>query len=84
MLRECRFDRDLPGDLEVLGPVDLPVGVRRPAGIDPRDEVVRMLVRVPRAQGLALAGVLRRATGVLSARRDNVPVRVQIDPLHIG
>ncbi len=80
LLRECRF----AGDVEVLGPVDLPVGVRRPAGIDAQLEVVRMLVRVPREQGLALAAVLRRATAVLSARRENVPVRVQIDPLHIG
>ena len=80
LLRECRF----AGDVEVLGPVDLPVGVRRPAGVDAQLEVVRMLVRVPRGQGLALAAALRRATAVLSARRENVPVRVQIDPLHIG
>ena len=80
LLRECRF----AGDVEVLGPVDLPVGVRRPAGVDVQLEVVRMLVRVPRGQGLALAAALRRATAVLSARRENVPVRVQIDPLHIG
>ena len=32
----------------------------------------------------ALAAALRRATGVLSARHDHAPVRVQIDPLHIG
>jgi primosomal protein N' (replication factor Y) len=46
--------------------------------------VSRMLVRVPRGGGLALAAALRRATGVLSARHDQEPVRVQIDPLHIG
>jgi primosomal protein N' (replication factor Y) (superfamily II helicase) len=72
------------GAVDVLGPVDLPAGVRRPAGVDAGTDVVRMLVRVGRDQGLTLAGALRRATGVLSARRDNVPVRVQIDPLHIG
>ena len=44
----------------------------------------RMLVRVPRDAGLPLAAALRRAAGVLSARRDHEPVRVQIDPLHIG
>jgi primosomal protein N' (replication factor Y) len=43
-----------------------------------------MLVRVPRTEGLALAAALRRAAGVLSARHDQQPVRVQIDPLHIG
>lgn len=84
MIEECRFPDFPVGDVDVLGPVELPAGVRRPAGIDAQTEVVRMLVRVARGQGLALAGVLRRATGVLSARRENVPVRVQIDPLHIG
>jgi primosomal protein N' (replication factor Y) len=74
----------LPGDAGVLGPVDLPPGVRRPAGVAAEAEVIRMLVRVDRDQGLALAAALRRATGVLSARRDREPVRVQIDPLHIG
>jgi primosomal protein N' (replication factor Y) len=43
-----------------------------------------MLVRVPRQRGLALAAALRRATGVVSARHDSEPARVQIDPLHIG
>ncbi|MCV7193627.1 primosomal protein N' [Mycolicibacterium brumae] len=69
---------------EVLGPVELPAGVRRPAGLPADAEVIRMLVRVPRGRGLDLAGALRRATGVLSARREHDPVRVQIDPLRIG
>jgi primosomal protein N' (replication factor Y) len=43
-----------------------------------------MLVRVPRDGGLALGAALRRATVVMSARHDQQPVRVQIDPLHIG
>jgi primosomal protein N' (replication factor Y) (superfamily II helicase) len=43
-----------------------------------------MLVRVPREQGLALAASLRRGVGVLSARQTHDPVRVQMDPLHIG
>ena len=74
----------LPPDADVLGPVDLPSGARRPSG-QPGDGVVsRMLVRVGRNAGLELAASLRRATGVVSARRDNQPVRVQIDPLHIG
>ncbi|BBX02868.1 primosome assembly protein PriA [Mycolicibacterium moriokaense] len=75
---------DLPAGAEPLGPVDLPLGVRRPPGTAPEKPVVRMLVRVPRDAGLPLAAALRRAAGVLSARRDNEPVRVQIDPLHIG
>ncbi|WP_264076721.1 primosomal protein N' [Mycolicibacterium houstonense] len=74
----------LPDTAETLGPVDLPVGARRPPGLDPDAEVGRMLVRVPRDGGLELAAALRRATAVLSARHDQQPCRIQIDPLHIG
>ncbi|WP_193561363.1 primosomal protein N' [Mycolicibacterium hodleri] len=74
----------LPEDAEILGPVELPPGARRPPGTEREAEVSRMLVRVPRDIGLGLASALRRATGVFSARHDQPPVRVQIDPLHIG
>jgi primosomal protein N' (replication factor Y) len=74
----------LPGNADLLGPVELPSGARRPPGTPADSPVSRMLVRVPRDGGLALAAALRRATGVLSARHDQEPVRVQIDPLHIG
>jgi primosomal protein N' (replication factor Y) len=74
----------LPGSADLLGPVDLPTGARRPPGTPAAGPVKRMLVRVPRSDGLELAAALRRATGVLSARHDQQPVRVQIDPLHIG
>jgi primosomal protein N' (replication factor Y) len=75
---------ELPESADLLGPVDLPLGVRRPPGTPSIGPVSRMLVRVPRGDGLELAAALRRATGVLSARHDQEPVRVQIDPLHIG
>jgi primosomal protein N' (replication factor Y) len=74
----------LPDGADLLGPVDPPPGVRRPAGTPAGVPVTRMLVRVRREQGLALAASLRRGVGVLSARQDHEPVRVQIDPLHIG
>jgi primosomal protein N' (replication factor Y) (superfamily II helicase) len=74
----------LPDDTETLGPVDLPPGVRRPAGSPADVPVTRMLVRVRRELGLELTGALRRGVGVLSARQTHEPVRVQIDPLHIG
>ncbi|MBP3086680.1 primosomal protein N' [Mycolicibacterium fortuitum] len=74
----------LPAVAETLGPVDLPAGARRPPGLDTDAEVSRMLVRVPRDGGLELAAALRRATAVLSARKDQQPCRIQIDPLHIG
>jgi len=81
---EARLPGPITGPVDVLGPVDLPAGARRPPGVEPDAEVIRMLVRVGRDQGLVLAAALRRATGVFSARRDHEPVRVQIDPLHIG
>lgn len=74
----------LPAGVELLGPVGLPPGARRPAGIPDDVSATRMLVRVPREHGLALAAALRRSVGVLSARRGQEPTRVQIDPLHIG
>jgi primosomal protein N' (replication factor Y) len=74
----------LPEGAELLGPVDLPAGVRRPAGSPAGAPVTRMLVRVPRAEGLALAAALRSGVGVLSARQNHEPARVQVDPLHIG
>jgi primosomal protein N' (replication factor Y) (superfamily II helicase) len=75
---------ELPPEAEPLGPVDLPPGARRPPGIAVDSVVSRMLVRVPRAGGLDLAASLRRAVNSLSARHDQQPVRVQMDPLHIG
>ena len=74
----------LPGDADVLGPVDLPPGVRRPPATPAGEPAIRMLIRVRRDEGLVLAGALRDATAVHSARQDHEAVRVQIDPLHIG
>jgi primosomal protein N' (replication factor Y) len=74
----------LPDGARLLGPVDLPSGARRPAGVAADVPVTRMLVRVPRDRGLALAVGLRRGVGMLSARQIHEPVRVQMDPLRIG
>lgn len=75
---------ELPEGADLLGPVDLPPGVRRPPGTAAGEPVIRMLVRVRRDEGLALAAALRTATAIQSARHDHEAVRVQIDPLHIG
>lgn len=74
----------LPAEADLLGPVDLPPGARRPPGVAVDSPVSRMLVRVPRTGGLELAAALRRAVNAMSARQNQQPVRVQIDPLHIG
>jgi primosomal protein N' (replication factor Y) len=50
-----------------------------PAG----DDQERMLVRVPRPAGRALAAALHAAAGVRSAKKARDPVRIQIDPLEL-
>jgi primosomal protein N' (replication factor Y) (superfamily II helicase) len=62
---------DLPAGAELLGPV--------PAG----EGQERMLVRVPRSAGRALADALHAAAGVRSARKAPDPVRIQVDPLEL-
>jgi primosomal protein N' (replication factor Y) len=61
----------LPGSADTLGPV--PVG----------EEAERMLLRVPRSDGRALAAALHAAAGVRSARKEADPVRVEVDPAEL-
>lgn len=63
---------ELPPDTEVLGPIDGP------------DATARVILRVDRANGTALAAALRAAAGVRSARRSGGPVRVCVDPVDLG
>jgi primosomal protein N' (replication factor Y) len=59
----------LPPHGEVIGPVPADNGAER------------MLVRVPRAQGAALAAALKLAGAARSARKAPDPVKVVLDPL---
>jgi primosomal protein N' (replication factor Y) len=61
----------LPPDAETLGPV--------PAG----EGAERLLLRVPRGDGSALARALHDAAAVRSARKAPDPVRIQLDPLEL-
>src|SRR5436305_6629072 len=61
----------LPEGTDQLGPV--------PAG----EGQERVLLRVPRSEGLRLAAALHGAAGVRSARKAPDPVRVRIDPLEL-
>lgn len=61
----------LPDGAQVLGPV--------PVAADQE----RMLVRVPRSAGPALAAALHAAAGARSVRKDPDPVRIQLDPLEL-
>jgi primosomal protein N' (replication factor Y) len=64
------------GPVEVLGPIEL----------DPVDGEVRerLLLRVPRARGRALAAALHAAQAGRTARKAADPVRVRLDPAEIG
>ncbi|MFC6469475.1 primosomal protein N' [Gordonia humi] len=76
---------DLPAGAQTLGPVPLPSGVRRPAGMDGDGDVERLLLRAPRSSGRHLADALRAAQTVRHARHDDTAgIRVQIDPPTIG
>jgi primosomal protein N' (replication factor Y) len=61
---------ELPTSAETLGPV-------------PIAELERMVIRVPREDGPALAAALKSGLGGRSARHDGGPVRVRLDPVDI-
>lgn len=71
------------GVADLLAVARLPESVQQlgPVAVDPQRE--RMLLRVPRADGAALARALHEAQGVRSARKAADPVRVQLDPLEL-
>jgi primosomal protein N' (replication factor Y) len=73
---------DLPAGAEILGPVAV-VG-RMPGSSDDADTAERMLIRVPRQQGAALAAALKSAQAGRSARKATGSVRVEIDPVVVG
>ncbi|GGK39342.1 primosomal protein N' [Nocardia camponoti] len=71
--------------VEVLGPVPLPPTARKPfSSAEEPAEVERMLLRVTRSDGAALARALTAAQAVRSTHRSDAPLRVQIDPVDIG
>lgn len=75
---------NLPEGVDVLGPVPLPPGARKPFAGDSPAEVERMLLRVDRTAGAALSRALTAAQAVRSTHRSDAPLRVQIDPVDIG
>ena len=79
---------ELPPNAEILGPVDLPPGVTLPGEYDERryGPPQRYLIRVPLVESrrYALGKALRAGLVKLYLQRDNLPLRVQVDPLHVG
>lgn len=77
---------ELPADADVLGPVDLPAGVDLP-GTWKRDELgpaQRVLIRIPLRGRNDLGHALRVAAINRALLKDDAPLRIQVDPIHIG
>ncbi|HHU67637.1 primosomal protein N' [Corynebacterium sp.] len=76
----------LPPEVEVLGPVDLPPGVTLPGEYDERryGPPQRLLLRAPLGPRAALGRALRAAVVAKAGRKEDLPLRIQVDPLHIG
>ena len=79
---------DLPETAEILGPVDLPPGEKLPGSTamkDYNEPVQRILVRAPLGPRNQLGMVLKAAyTAVRTLHKNDTPVRIQVDPIHIG
>lgn len=77
---------ELPEHAEILGPVDLPPGVGLPGEYDERRHgpAHRILIRTPLGPRSELGQALRAALVARAARRDDLPLRVQVDPLRVG
>lgn len=72
LLRRLLPDTELPEPSQVTGPLPAPDGRSR------------VVIRVPRHQGAALARALQRAQAAQSGQRRGETVRVQLDPLTVA
>ncbi|PZG55863.1 primosome assembly protein PriA [Spongiactinospora gelatinilytica] len=77
-VRELLGEARLPAAAQVLGPVPVDAP-RRTTGEETTRE--RALIRVPRADGTALAAALKSVAGARSARKAPDVVRVCVDPV---
>ena len=68
---------------DLLAAAALPAGADRLGPVPVTDGRERLLVRVPRREGPALAAALASAQRVRSARKAAEPVRVEVDPLDL-
>lgn len=72
----------LPEHAEVLGPVDLPPGVRMPGQFE--GPAMRLLIRSPLQGRSDLGAALRAAMISRAARKQDLPLRIQVDPIRVG
>lgn len=77
---------DLPEHAEILGPVDLPPGVKLPGEYDDQEHgpAQRMLIRTPLGPRGQLGQALKAAQVRRATRKDTLPLRVQVDPIRVG
>lgn len=77
---------ELPDHAEVLGPVPLPGGQSLPGEYDLErfGPAQRVLIRSPLGPRAQLGRALRRANAGRSARKEDAPLRIQVDPIHVG
>jgi primosomal protein N' (replication factor Y) len=73
-IRELAAISILPASHELLGPVPVGGAMSGQAGAE------RLLIRVPRADGAALAIALHAGAAIRSARKAADPVRIELDP----
>lgn len=74
-----------PENTELLGPVELPAGIRPPAGMEPGQTPWRMIVRAADNESeTSLGASLRVAQAVRGTHRHSEPLRIVIDPVRIG
>ncbi len=77
---------ELPPDVELLGPVDLPTGRNLPGEWDEQKfgPAQRILVRAAAGQRVQLGKALRAGAVSRSARKQELPLRIQVNPIDIG
>lgn len=77
---------ELPDGADILGPVDLPAGEKLPGDYDEHrfGPPQRILVRAPLGPRGALGRALKAAAVARALRKDDLPLRIQVDPAHIG
>ena len=77
---------ELPEHAELLGPVDLPPGVRLPGEWNRQalGPAQRMLVRTPLAGRTALGKALRAGAVAWTTAKQDLPLRIQVNPVDIG
>lgn len=78
---ELAFDDG--AEVTVLGPMDIPAFERLPAG-DELDEPTRMIIKTAEPQLVDVVEHIRRTIRYRSTDTKNVPVRVHVDPIHLG